>query len=96
MATTFSGSELINIAIGIERRGIAFYDTMAKSTENAEARDVFRYLADMERMHIRIFQSMLGEADKYQPPESYAEEYAPIFRHWLTALFLLTTPSPAK
>ena len=76
MATTFSGSELINIAIGIERRGIAFYDTMAKSTENAEARDVFRYLADMERMHIRIFQSMLGEADKYQPPESYAEEYA--------------------
>jgi len=73
---TFSASELINIAIGIERRGIAFYDTMARSTENAEARNIFQYLADMERMHIRIFQGMLGEADKYQPPESYAEEYA--------------------
>ena len=76
MAITFSASELINIAIGIERRGIAFYDTMARSTENAEARDVFQYLADMERTHIRIFQGMLGEADKYQPPESYAGEYA--------------------
>ena len=76
MAITFSGSELINIAIGIERRGIAFYDTMARSTENAEARNIFQYLADMERMHIRIFQGMLGEADKYQPPESYAGEYA--------------------
>ena len=76
MAITFSASELINIAIGIEGRGIAFYDTMAKSTENAEARDVFQYLADMERTHIRIFQGMLGEADKYQPPESYAGEYA--------------------
>ena len=76
MAITFSGNELINIAIGIEKRGVAFYDIMAKSTENAEARDVFRYLADMERMHIHIFQSMLGEADKYQPQENYTGEYA--------------------
>jgi len=73
---TFSASELINIAIGIEGRGIAFYDTMARSTENAEARDVFQYLADMERTHIHIFQGMLGETDKYQPQESYAGEYA--------------------
>jgi len=76
MAITFSASELINIAIGIERRGIAFYDTMARSTENAEARNVFQYLADMERTHVRIFQGMLGETDKYQPQESYAGEYA--------------------
>ncbi len=76
MTITFSASELINIAIGIERRGIAFYDTMARSTENAEARDIFQCLADMERTHVRIFQGMLGEADKYQPPESYAGEYA--------------------
>jgi len=73
---TFSASELINIAIGIEGRGIAFYDTMARSTENAEARDVFQYLADMERTHIHIFQGMLSETDKYQPQESSAGEYA--------------------
>ncbi len=76
MTITFSASELINIAIGIEGRGIAFYDTMARSTENAEARDIFQYLADMERTHVHIFQGMLGEADKYQPQESYAGEYA--------------------
>ena len=76
MSITLSGSELINIAIGIERRGVVFYDVMTKSTENATARDVFRYLADMERQHIQIFQGMLKEADKYQVPESYAGEYA--------------------
>ena len=76
MALTFSASELINIAIGIEGRGIAFYDTMARSTENAEARDIFQCLADMERTHVHIFQGMLGETDKYQPQESYAGEYA--------------------
>jgi rubrerythrin len=76
MSITFSGSELINIAIGIERRGIAFYDVMTKSTDNAAARDVFQYLANMEREHIQIFQGMLAEADKYQIPETYTGEYA--------------------
>ena len=31
MSISLSGSELINIAIGIERRGIAFYDVMVRS-----------------------------------------------------------------
>jgi len=76
MSITFSGSELINIALGIERKGIAFYDTMARSTENTATRSVFQYLVDMEREHIQIFQDMLAEADKYEIPESYAQEYA--------------------
>ena len=75
MPIAFSGSELINIAVDIERRGIAFYDIMAKSTDNAVARDAFQYLADMERMHIHIFQGMLDEVDKYQIPETYTGEY---------------------
>ncbi len=75
MSVSFSGSELINVAVGIERRGTAFYEVMARSTRNAVARDVFQYLADMERHHVRIFQDMLGEADKYQLPETRAGEY---------------------
>ena len=76
MSISFSGSELINIAIGIERRGIAFYDIMTKSTETTAAREMFQRLADMEREHIRIFEGMLSEADKYQPADSYPGEYA--------------------
>ncbi|MFB0559204.1 MAG: ferritin family protein [Dehalococcoidales bacterium] len=75
MSISFSGSELINIAIGIESRGIIFYDIMGRSTTTALARDVFQYLADMEREHIKIFQGMLAEADKYQVPETAAGEY---------------------
>lgn len=80
MSVSFSGSELINIAIGIEQRGIAFYDIMARSTKNAVARDVFQYLSDMERGHIQIFQDMLSEADKYQFPAAQAGEYAAYFQ----------------
>ncbi len=76
MSIVFSGGELINIAIGIERRGIAFYDIMTRSTGNAASREVFQYLADMEREHMQIFQGMLAEADRYQIPDTYAQEYA--------------------
>ena len=72
MSISLSGSELIDIAVGIERRGIIFYDVMIRTTEDTAARDVFQHLADMEHEHIRIFQSMLSEADKYQLSETYA------------------------
>jgi rubrerythrin len=75
MSISFSGSELINIALGIEGRGIAFYDSMAGATKNAAAAEVFRYLADMEREHLQTFQGMLAQADKFQFSET-AGEYA--------------------
>ena len=76
MSITFSVSELINIAIGNERRGLAFYDILTNSADSAEARSIFRYLVDMEREHIQTFQNMLTEADKYEITEACTEEYA--------------------
>jgi rubrerythrin len=76
MSIAFTASELINVAIGIERRGITFYDIMARSTDNEMAREVFQSLTDMEREHIQIFEDMLGEADKYELLETSTEEYA--------------------
>ncbi len=80
MTIAFSGNELINIAIGIEERGIAFYDVMSRSTEDASARTAFQHLAEMEREHIHIFQGMLDEADKYQPAPPGDVEYAAYLR----------------
>jgi len=76
MSIVFSSGELINIAIGIERRGITFYDIMAKSTDNEMAMAVFENLVDMERRHIEIFQDMLGEAADTPPSESSTGEYS--------------------
>ena len=64
MPISLSGSELINLAIDIERRGIAFYDIMARTAENDATREAFRYLVEMEREHVRTFQSMLDDAGK--------------------------------
>jgi rubrerythrin len=75
MSISFSGSELINIAIEIERRGIAFYDVMTRSSGNTATRDIFQYLVDMERRHIQIFQGMPTEADKNQVSRAHSAEY---------------------
>jgi len=80
MSISFSGSELINIAIGIEGRGIVFYDVMAKSTQNEAAREVFNYLADMERNHIETFKDMLEGADKFQIPADESGQYTAYLR----------------
>jgi rubrerythrin len=79
LSISFSGSELINIAIGIERRGIAFYDVMARSAEDGRLRDVFHYLVEVEHQHLHIFQDMLAAADKFTPQETFAGEYAAYF-----------------
>jgi rubrerythrin len=76
MSISFSGRALINIAIDIEKSGIAFYDIMSTSTDSEEARAAFRNLAQMERDHVRIFQDMLGEEGRFQSASPYGPEYA--------------------
>jgi rubrerythrin len=88
MSIVFSAGELINIAIGIEQRGITFYDIMSRSTDNAQARDIFEGLVGMERQHLRVFQDMLGETGGQPPPEVSGQEYAGYFQAILdTAVF---------
>jgi len=76
MSIVFSGSDLINIAIGIERRGITFYDIMAKSTDNEGARAVFDELVEMEREHLKTFQGMLEKTNEQRDAEVPKQEYS--------------------
>ena len=75
MGIFFSGSELVNIAIGIERSGAAFYDSLVQSAKTETYRGIWRYLTLEEKKHIEIFRNMLGSVSDYAPPETYTEEY---------------------
>ena len=75
MGIFFSGRELIEIAIGIEKNGAIFYDSLAGSTKNPRARDTYKNLADKEREHAVVFQEMLDSAGESKPPETYTEQY---------------------
>ena len=70
-----SGKELIDIAVGIERNGAAFYDSLVESTRDLTAKSAYQSLADQEREHMGIFQGMLGLAGEHSFSETYTEEY---------------------
>jgi len=84
MGILFSGSELVNIAIGIERKGVVYYESLAKSTTDTSLKDTYNYLANMERKHMEIFQKMLDSVGKYQP--TYAGETEEEYELYLRAL----------
>ena len=75
MAIFFSGSELLEMAIGIERNGMAFYQALADKTGNKDVKDIYNYLAGEEKKHLDTFQGMSDSLGQAKPQETYTEEY---------------------
>lgn len=82
MGVFASGGELIDIAVAIERNGLAFYESLLDSTQGLEARTAYKDLGDKEREHIGVFRNMLGSLKDDRLPEQYTVEYD----HYLKAL----------
>jgi len=75
MVNIFTGSEIVELGIQIEKNGRDFYNALVKKTKNKKSKDVFKYLAGEEEKHIAVFQKMLDSVHKYVPPETYPGEY---------------------
>jgi rubrerythrin len=80
MTIAFSPAELYNIAVAIERRGAAFYDTLARSSQNDLVRQSFLALAAMEHQHIQAFQKLASTAPKTFGEGIEDEEYGAYFK----------------
>jgi rubrerythrin len=75
MAIFFAGSELLEIAINIERNGMAFYQAMADKTRKRDVKDIYIYLAGEEKKHLDTFQGMSDFLGQAKPTETYGDEY---------------------
>jgi len=75
MGLFFSANELLDIAIGLERQGLAFYQARAEREGKPQTREVFRQLAEMERKHQRTFEEMRGSLAGFLLSQPYPEEY---------------------
>jgi rubrerythrin len=75
MGNIFSGSEIVELGIQVERNGKDFYDAMALKSQSPKVKKVFQYLSGEEARHIGIFEKILERADRYEPPENYAQDY---------------------
>ena len=75
MENRFAGSEIVELGIQIETNGRDFYNTLVNQSKNKKATEIFQYLADEEEKHIVVFQKILDSVNKYEPPESYPQDY---------------------
>lgn len=71
----FSGSEVIEVAVQIERNGLSFYRSVAALMEQEDIKQLFNHLADEEEAHIKSFESLLEAFREYKPDIPDEEEY---------------------
>jgi rubrerythrin len=60
MAILFSGQEIVEMAVGIERNGYAFYDETLKMAKSVKVKELLTYLRDEENDHAKTFQRLYG------------------------------------
>ncbi len=75
MANVFSGSEIVELGVQIEKNGRDFYNALIKKSKHKEAKPIFEYLSGEEEKHIATFEKILDSVHKYEPQESYPGEY---------------------
>ena len=61
MEAKYAGSEILQMAVEIEKHGKAFYDSVMRVMKNQHARDIFQFLSDEEKRHEVVFKKMLQE-----------------------------------
>ena len=75
MANVFSGSEIVELGIQIEKNGRDFYSVLTKQSKNKKASDMFKFLAGEEEKHIAVFKEILSSVQRYEPQAAYPDEY---------------------
>jgi rubrerythrin len=70
-----SASEVFQFAVKIEENGYAFYQKYAATLPAGNSKEMFNYLADEERKHIKVFSEMLGRLEDFKQTVNYPDEY---------------------
>ena len=60
MSITFSGRELLEIAIQIEKNGFVFYKNVATKVADPKVIEIINWLAQEENRHIKRFEEILS------------------------------------
>jgi len=84
MTEKYAGSELLQMAIQLEKEGREFYLTAAKAVHEPVVKDIFQYLADEEHKHEEIFRSMLDKGEDFGLTWPYDDYEMLLYFHSLT------------
>ena len=86
MPIRWTGAELTEMAVRIEKNGEAFYNSLAESVDSKDMKETFSYLAGEERKHAAAFEKLTGALGKEQLKSMYGEKMLEEAQGYLNAL----------
>lgn len=75
MSILFSASEVVTMAVQIEKNGLEFYNAMTAKAQSEKSKKLFAFLASEEIRHRATFQKMLNNLKQLELTASEEEEY---------------------
>jgi len=75
MSALFTASEIVAMAVEVEKNGLAFYQAMASRAKDESARNVFAFLAKEEAEHKNTFQALLDDLSPLEMSHTDEAEY---------------------
>jgi rubrerythrin len=75
MKEKYSGCEVVELAIEIERNGRDFYSVLHDKAGKDDLKEILEYLTAAEDDHIKVFKSIFADGCEREPGEAYNEEY---------------------
>jgi len=75
MGIFVSARELVDIALGIENNGAAFYEALYETASEERMKGVYRYLADNEREHAAVFRTILSSGEDQSLGDTFDDDY---------------------
>lgn len=70
----YQAAEVLDMAVQIEKNGLAFYTGCAAAQASEQLGELFGYLAEQEKLHIKVFSDMKQGLEERTLPESYPGE----------------------
>jgi len=95
MGVKFSGSDIVEIGLQIEKNGKEYYEEVLKCSKTPEAKKIFELLAKEELKHVSYFEKLLTSLEKEEIAESYPGEYHEYIEH-LSGLHIFTKKGAGK
>ena len=89
----FRASEILDMAIEIERQGLEFYETCLGHTNHPVVRKALQTLAEDERTHVRVFDGMKKDLEQYDFPQSYPGELQAYLESFCTGTGVRKSPA---
>lgn len=95
MGVKFTGNDIVEMGIQIEKNGKEYYEEVFKCSKSVKAKEIFSYLGKEEIEHIGYFEKLLATTGTEEVAESYPGEYYDYMEH-LSALHVFTKDGKGK